>query len=115
MTRPLSLDTLLNELPNDDEMWVLQDQASGLYVVIPDPRYPGRRPIRFFMKQEDAQSILSRLHEVNERIRDANVIPVKVKLKLALLGIASDKNQGNADSFVVHSPNEVFEFLNSEV
>jgi hypothetical protein len=34
-----------------------------------------------------------------------------VKLLQALRSIAADKTPGHADSFVVHSPNEVFEFL----
>ena len=115
MTKPLPLDTVMNELSDDDEMWVLHDQISGLYVVIPDPRFPGRRPIRFFMKREDAESILTRLLEANELLRNANIISVKVKTKAALIGIASDKNKANADSFVVHPPNEVFEYLHSGV
>ena len=31
----------------------------------------------------------------------------------ALRSIAADKMPGNADSFVVHSPNEVYEFLHA--
>jgi len=34
-----------------------------------------------------------------------------LQLKPALIGIACDKNPDQADSFVVHSPNEVFEYL----
>jgi hypothetical protein len=68
VTQPLPLSTILNELPDDDEMWVLQDRVSEQYVIIPDPRYPGRRPIRFFMKREYAQSLLTQLLDVNEKL-----------------------------------------------
>ena len=49
--------------------------------------------------------------EANEQLRDKDIIPTKVKLKPAITGIASDKNPDHADSFVVHSPNEVFEYI----
>ena len=48
---------------------------------------------------------------MNEQLKAKDIIPIKGKLKPAILGIASDKNPDNADSFVVHSPNEVFEYL----
>ncbi len=111
MTELLSLDTILNELPDDDEMWVLQDRASGLYVTIPHERYPGRRIIHFFMKRDDAQASLDLIFEVNERLKGKDIVPIKVKLKRAILGIAADRNPDHADAFVVHSPNEVFEYL----
>jgi hypothetical protein len=77
VTQPLTLEAILTQLPDDDEMWVLQDRASQRYVIIPDSRYPGRRPIRFFMKREDAESLLSMVLEVNERLRDEDIIPIK--------------------------------------
>ena len=107
---PLDLDTVA-DFGEDYEAWTLQDSASGRYVTVPDPRYPGRRPIRFFMKEADAQSLLGRLREVNPAIRAASVRPVKVPLLRALRGVAADRTPGNADSFVMHSPNEVYDWL----
>jgi hypothetical protein len=45
MTSPLPLDTVLSEFSEDSIAWVLQGQ-NGRYLVIPDPRYPGQRPLR---------------------------------------------------------------------
>jgi hypothetical protein len=39
------------------------------------------------------------------------ILREKVKLVPAIKGIAADKKPRNADSFVVHSPNEVDEWL----
>jgi hypothetical protein len=64
------------------------------------------------MKREDAESILARIIEVNEHLRQKNIVAIKVTVKLAIAAIASDRNPNHADSFVVHSPNEVFEFMN---
>jgi len=36
---------------------------------------------------------------------------VSVSLKASLRAIAEDDTPGNADAFVVHSPNEVYEWL----
>ena len=111
MTAPLSLDVILNKLPPDDEMWVLQDKETQRYVVIPDDRFPGRWPIRFFMKRDDAQAILEKVVEANAKLKGKEIIPVRVKLRRALAGIAAEKDPEKADAFVIHSPNEVFEYL----
>ena len=68
-------------------MWVLKDRLSERYVVIPI-RYPGRG-IRFFMKEEDAES-LTLLLEANTQLKDEDVVPFKVKLEPAIRAIASD-------------------------
>jgi hypothetical protein len=111
VTNPLTLDTIINGLADNDEMWVLQDLRSKRYLIIPDPRYPGRRPIRFYMKEQDAQAVLDRVLDVNKELQDNDIVSVNVKLKPALRGIAADKNPEHADAFVVHSSNEVFEYL----
>ena len=111
MTKPLSLDTILGEFSEDYEAWVLQDKTTGQYVIIPDDRFPGRKPIRFFMKREDAEGLLMELNDVNEKLRHRRIFPVKVKLKRAIQGIAADTDPDHADAFVVHSANEVFEWL----
>ena len=91
MDKPIPLETILGEFDDDYEAWVLQDSASGLYVVVPDDRYPGRRPIRFFMKSDDAATLLAEIAKVNDRLRDRDIHPVKVNLKRAMRGIASPR------------------------
>lgn len=111
MTQPLPLDTVLTEFAEDKEAWVLQGKRSGKYLTIPDNRYPGRRPVRFFMSRLDADRMLSEVLKVNPSLASDGIGPVSVKLLQALRSIAADKTPGNADSFVVHSPNEMYEFL----
>jgi len=112
MTEPYSLSTILSEFAKNSDAWVLQEKATGLYVTIPHPKYPGRKPIHFFISESDAQDLLVELLDVNEKLEGREIYPVKVKLIPALKGIAAGAdNPWNADSFVVHSPNEVFEFI----
>ncbi|MFI5366370.1 MAG: hypothetical protein ACHQ4J_12185 [Candidatus Binatia bacterium] len=111
MTGPLPLETILSEFDEDYEAWVLQDRESAKYVVIPDDRFPGRRPIRFFMRREDAESVRQELLEQNISLRDRDIYPVKVPLRQALRSIAADTTPGNVDAFVFHSPNEVYEWV----
>jgi hypothetical protein len=111
MTQPLSLEVTLSELDVNAEAWVLQDMPTGKYVIIPDSRYPGRKPVRFFMRREDAEAVLMELIDVNPNLSQKEIYPVKVRLIPAIKGIASDTNPDNADAFVVHSVNEVYEFL----
>lgn len=111
MTQPLPLDTVLTEFSERQDAWVLQAKRSGKYLTIPDNRYPGRRPVRFFMSQLDADRMLTEVLKVNPALSVEGIAPVSVKLLQALRSIAADKTPGNADSFVVHSPNEVYEFM----
>ena len=107
MTEPLSLDTILAEFNESSEAWVLQDKKSNKYVVIPHPKYPNRSPIHFFLSKADAEKVLAEIVEVNWSMKNRDIFPVSVKLLTALRGIAKDKTAG----FVVHSPNEVFDFI----
>jgi hypothetical protein len=111
MTEPIPLETILSEFNDNAEAWVLQDETTGSYVVIPDPKFPGRRPIRFFMRREDAEAVLQELVEQNANLRDKEIYPVKVRLLPSIRSIASGTAPGNADAFVLHSPNEVFEWV----
>jgi hypothetical protein len=111
MTLPLKLEDILSEFSEDADAWVLRDRASGKYVIIPDPRFPGRKPIRFFMRREDAMDLLQELNEENPALRDKELYPSKVKLLESIRQISSDTNPANADAFVVHSPNEVYEYI----
>jgi hypothetical protein len=115
MTEPYNLETILAEFDEEAEAWVLQDKTSGMYVTIPHPKYPGRNPIHFFMSESDAQDVLVEILDVNPKLKEKEIYPVKVKLIQTIKGVASGANKlGNADGFVVHSPNEVFEFINEK-
>jgi hypothetical protein len=111
MTQPLPLDTVLGEFSEESDAWVLQSKRHGTFLVIPDNRYPGRRPVRFFMSKADAARMLAEVLKANPSMASQQITPISVKLLRALRDIAADKNPGHADSFVIHSPNEVFEFL----
>jgi hypothetical protein len=111
MTQPLSLDTVLSEFSEDSPAWVLQSKKGGRYLTVPDDSYPGRRPIHFFMSKSDAERFLSVVLGANPSLALQGIAPSEVKLLAALRGIAADKSSGNADSFVVHSQNEVYEFM----
>jgi hypothetical protein len=73
VTRPLDIDTILCDLDDDARAWVLQDRDSGKYVIIPDDRYPGRKPVRFFRRREDAEALLIELLDVNPSLRDKEI------------------------------------------
>lgn len=111
MTDPLSLETIVAEFSDDSEAWVLRDTKSKKYVTIPHPRYPGRNPIHFFLSKADAERVLTEILDVNWPLKNRDIFPVSVKLLKAIRIIAADKTAGNADGFVVHPPNEVFEFI----
>ena len=57
MIQPLSLDVIEGEFSEEYEAWVIQGK-SGAFLVIPDNRFPGKRPIRFFMSQADAVRVI---------------------------------------------------------
>jgi hypothetical protein len=114
MTKPISLDAILSEFSEDDDAWVLQDEGSGQYLIIPHPKYPGRSPIHFFMSRQNAQDVLQEVLDANEALLEKEIFPVKVKLKQALRSIAAGGGPGKADGFVLHSPNEVYEFLRDQ-
>ena len=114
MTDPLSLETILAEFNDNSEAWVLQDKKSQKYVCIPHPKYPGRNPVHFFLSKADAERVLTEILDVNWPLNNRGIFPVSVKLLKAVRSIAADKTAGNADGFVVHPPNEVFEFVNQQ-
>lgn len=111
MTEPLPLDTVLNEFSEQSVAWVLQSKRRGTFLVVPDDRFPGRRPVRFFTSEADAGRMLTEVLKAKPSLISEQIKPVSVKLLQALRDIAADRTPGHADSFVVHSPNEVFEFL----
>jgi hypothetical protein len=111
MTSPLKLEDIVSALPENAEAWVLRDRDSNQFVILPDERFPGRKPIRFFLRREDATDMLQELLEENAALRGKEIYPFKVRLLESLRRIASDSNPDNADAFVVHGPAEVYEYI----
>jgi hypothetical protein len=114
MTDPLSLETIISEFSEDTEAWVLKDASSQQYVAIPHPKYPGRRPLHFFLSRGDAEAILTEILDVNPTLRGKDIFPSQVKLLQAARTIATKPAPGGIDGFVVHPPNEVFEFVRQQ-
>lgn len=100
------------EFSEDYMAWAIRAK-SGDYLVIPDDRFPSRHPIRFFMSEGDARRVIEAVLDAKPELRKAELMPVNLPLRDSLRRIASDKDTNHADSFVVHSPNEVYEFVMS--
>lgn len=67
------------------------------------------------MSKLDAERFLSTVLGAKPELSGEGICPVRVKLLTALRSIAADKTPGHADSFVVHSPDEVFEFMHGRL
>ncbi|MGH9588528.1 MAG: hypothetical protein ACRD3F_16405 [Acidobacteriaceae bacterium] len=106
------MDVIEGEFSEEYRAWAIQ-AGNGKYLVIPDNRFPGRHPIRFFMSKEDAHRVLDAVLDVKPELGKAKLAPVHLPLLDSLRRIASDPDPDHADSFVVHSPNEVYEFVAS--
>lgn len=92
---------LMAEFDLDKEAWVIVYRSVPSIVTIPDPTYPGRKPVRFFMSKSDCERVIQELWQVHPEDCGA-LAALKVPLILGMRLVA------DADSFVVHSPNEVF-------
>jgi hypothetical protein len=110
MIQPRSLDVSPEEFSSKYTVWAIQGR-SGRYLAMPDYRFPGRRPIRFFTSKYDASRVLEAVLEVRPELSMHNLVPVDVLLLAALQKVAADKTLPRADSFVVHSSDEVYEFI----
>ena len=109
MSEPLDIDTILSEFSEEDTAWVLREEDSGKNVLIPHSKYPGRNIFHFFLSELDAKRLIDVLMVESPALRGRRIAAYEVRLKQALRGI---DNSGNADDgFVVHTPNEVFDFL----
>jgi len=110
MIQPRSLDVILREFSEEYKVWAIQAD-SGKYLVIPDLRFPGRRPILFFKSEYDASRLLGAVLKVRPRLEDQKLVAVEVRLLEALRRVAADKNRSQVDSFVIQSANEVSDFI----
>lgn len=110
MIQPMSLDVVLREFSEEYRAWVIQAN-SGRYLVIPDNRFPGRRPVAFFKSRYDASRLLKAILKVRPGLETQMPIEVDVRLLETLRGIAANRSRAQADSFVILSPNEVSDLI----
>jgi hypothetical protein len=110
MIQPMSPDVVLREFTEEYKAWVIQ-ATSGKYLVIPDIRFPGRRPIVFFKSRYDASRLLEAFMRAKPWLDTQGLIEVEVRLLETLRGIAADRRRAQADSFVILSPNEVSDLI----
>ena len=79
MIQPMSLDVVLGEFSEEYRAWVIQ-AISGRYLVVPDNRFPGRRPIVFFKSRYDASRLLEAILKVRPALEPQRLIEVEVRL-----------------------------------
>jgi len=108
--QPQSFDVTLGDFTEDVKAWAIQGK-SGRFLAIPDSRFPGRRPIRFFSSQYDAERVIKVVLEVKPVLEAQNLVPVEVHLLQALRDAAAANQLGHADSFVLLTIAEVYDFI----
>ena len=110
MIQPRSLDVTLGEFDEDSRAWAIQGR-SGRYLTVPDLRFPGRRTIRFFTTQYDAARVMDAVLEVRPELDVHKLVPVEVRLLEALRHAVTEKTPPRAESFTIHTPSEVYDFV----
>lgn len=110
MIQPRSLGSMLPDFPADYCVSAIQGK-SGKYLAVPDHRFPGRRPIRFFTSGYDASRVLDTVLDIKPGLESEKLTVVEVRLKDALERISADKAPPQADSYVIYTHEEVFEFI----
>ena len=110
MIQPQSFDVTRGEFSEDVKAWAIQGK-SGRFLAIPDSRFPGRKPIRFFASQYDAERVIKVVLDVKPVLEAQNLVPIEVHLLKALRDAAAANQLGHADSFVLLSIAEVYEFI----
>jgi hypothetical protein len=100
----------LGEFDEDSRAWAIQGR-SGRCLTIPDLRFPGRRTIRFFTSEYDANRVMEAVLEVRPELDVHKLIPVQVHLLEILRRAAAEKTPPRADSFTIHSTSEVYDFV----
>ena len=110
MIQPQSLGAIPGGCAEAINVWAIQGK-SGKYLAITDPRFPGRRPIRFFTSQVGAMRVMNTVLELTPVLEKQQLVVVEVGLLAALRRANADKTPPHADSFVINSPDEVFELV----
>ena len=110
MIQPQSLDVLLGEYSEGFRVWAIQ-AWSGKFLAIPDQRFPGRRPIRFFTSAYDAMRVRDAVLDAKPAFFKLKFEIVEVSLLQALRKAKTDKTPPRADSFVLNTPDEVYAII----
>ncbi len=110
MIQPQSLDKIPAAFIDASNVWAIQGR-SGKYLAIPDPRFPGRRPIRFFASEVGARRIMNTVLELKPVMEKQELVVVEVALLTALRKASADKIPPRADSFVINNSDEVYELV----
>ncbi len=110
MIQPQSLDVLLGEYSEQHRVWAIQ-AWSGKFLILPDQRFPGRRPVRFFTSEYDAMRVRDAVLEAKPTMFKQRFEVVEVLLLEALRKAKADKTPPVADSFVLNTPDEVYPII----
>jgi hypothetical protein len=110
MVKPQSLNILLGEYSEAYQVWAIQAR-SGRYFSIPDPRFPGRLPIRFFTSEYDATRVMETVLEVKPALEARRFEVVEVHLLHAVRQAKVDKTFPIADSFFINTHDEVYPLI----
>ena len=110
MIQPVSLSVIPGEYSRKYRAWVIRGK-SGRFLVIPDSRFPNRKPIRFFKNEYDATRVLDTVLALRPELTAHKLVTLEVDVSAALQEAAASGNLSHADSFVVLEPGEVFDFI----
>jgi hypothetical protein len=111
MIQPQSLNLIpCAEFSESQRVWAIQGK-SGKYLAIPDHRFLGRRPIRFFTSEVGATRVMNTVLELKPALEKQQLTVVEVGLFAALGRVRADRTPPLADSFVVNNPDEVVELV----
>ena len=110
MIQPQSLNVLLGEYSEQHRVWAIR-AWSGKFLTLPDQRFPGRRPVRFFTNEYDAMRVRDAFLEAKPMMFKQRFEIVEVPLLDALRKVKADKTPPIADSFVLNTPDEVYPIL----
>jgi hypothetical protein len=101
----------LNDFNDEDQAWMIRDAISGARLNIPDKQYPGTEVVRLFLSEVDAKTVIEKTKAAGStRIGNSVLVAVQVPLLMTIREIVDLRKAGTDIGFVVHSPNEVYEF-----
>ncbi len=113
MIKPYSSNTIQVEFSDTTVAWILVDTTTELSVTTPHEKYPGKSIIHIFMSENDAKEFLIEVIDQSKMLSDREIYPYEVQLLKFISGIEGNKdNKWYADGYAVHSPNEVYEWIN---
>jgi hypothetical protein len=87
------------------------DVLSGARLNFPDDKYRGTETVRLFLSEGDARMVIERTKNAGSpKIRNAVLVAVPVPPLETIRGIAAKCNSGENIGYVIHGPNEVYNF-----